>query len=94
MIFWSGFCSCVAALQTTLGSCDVPPLCIHRYTTKIHDNIVHPGEPSPDLVHGAQGWLLNEGSYLSFAIKTNIETETCRRQKDVLKARLVKASLG
>lgn len=68
--------------------------CAYIDTNKVHDNVILPSEARPDLVHGAQGCLLNGESYLSFAIKPNIDTETCRRQKDVLKARVVKASLG
>lgn len=67
----------------------------HAYvgTIKVHDNVVIPGEARPFLVHGAQGWLLNEKSYPSFPRKPNPETERCRMQKDVLKARVVKPSL-
>lgn len=68
----------------------------HAYidTTKVHDSAALPSEARPDLVHRAQGCLSNGESYPSCAMKPNIETETCRRQKDVLKATVVEASLG
>lgn len=68
--------------------------CAYIDTTEVHDNVVLPSGARPDLVHGAQGCLLNGESYPSFAIKPNIETEIGRKQKDVLRARVVKASLG
>lgn len=61
---------------------------------KVHDNTVLPSEARPCLVHCARGCLLNEEGYQSLAIRHNIETGTCRRQRDILKAREVKASLG
>lgn len=75
--------------NTALGSCDV-----HTQVQPKADNVVPPSEARTDLVGGAQGCLLNGESYLTFAIKPNIETETCRRQKDLLKARVAKVSLG
>lgn len=47
-------------------------------TIRVHDNVVLLNEARPYLVHGTQGCLLNEESYLSFAIKPNMqEAEGC-----------------
>lgn len=47
-------------------------------TIRVHDNVVLLNEARPYLVCAAQGCLLNEESYLSFAIKPNMqEAEGC-----------------
>lgn len=65
----------------------------HMDTTHVHNDTVLPSEARPFLIHHAQCSLVNVKSYQSLAIKYNMETGTCRRQKDVLKATAVKASL-
>lgn len=61
---------------------------------QVHDDTVLPSEVRSYLVRGAPGCGVNEESYQSLAVKHNIESGTCRRQRDVLKVIEVKTSLG
>lgn len=81
--------------------------CIANYFRKLwYASLVHtqiqPKVQTMWFFKWSQAWFsvwcsrlsLNGEIYLSFAIKPNTETATCRRQKDLLKARVAKVSLG